>query len=168
MENDNNTSDRPVLKFKLTKFDVVLEVLAFLLLVTMWGYVLFHWSSLPEKIPVRIVNAEPKIFAPKAAAFIIPVAAIVVQFLLFAACRLMTLGNYIVKITPKNAERQYQLATRFMRFFAVLCHISFWRIVIITCTTGKLDFATNGLTMVLWCITMGAFVFYVVRAFILK
>ncbi len=90
---------RPVIKIKPTKFDMVLEVIALLLLVVMWGYVIYYWSSLPD---------DPDSPVKKFGVFVFPGLASFFSWLcLYWAHYPQREECFRVMVTEENAERQF-------------------------------------------------------------
>ena len=115
MENDTKTVDRIYLK--PYAFDLVLEVMAGLLLLFLWGIALGKFVF-PESYTDRFDQSFTIIIA------------IGLSLMFVAYYRIARYPNLrrmsFVKITEENAERQYRLDARMSRIFfiAILAHIT--------------------------------------------
>jgi uncharacterized membrane protein len=111
-----STTKRPRLKIPLKPIDVWMELFSLFLLVTITGYAIISFDSLPDVIPTHFNGkGVPDAFGDKTSLF----SPIILLTLLFAGLTLLNrfphLFNYMGKITKENALHQYTLATRMVR-----------------------------------------------------
>jgi uncharacterized membrane protein len=107
---------RPKIDIALSTEDKVLESTALLLLLALWGLVLYRFPRLPEIIPIHYNAAgHPDGYGRKASLFLLPLLATLLLAGLTALNRYPHIFNYPVTITPENAGRHYALATRMIR-----------------------------------------------------
>ncbi len=107
---------RPVIKVSPTIFDKVLFVAALLLLVSLWMIVLYNYASLPEIIPIHY-NASGEVdgYGNKIHILVLPLVATFLFGLLSYLIKFPHKYNYLTRITPENAARQYKYAARSLR-----------------------------------------------------
>ncbi len=107
---------RPKIKLKSTLTDKLLELLAGLLLLVIWGYALLNYTNLPETIPTHYgFDGTANSFGSKQTLLTIPIITTLIFVFLTLLNRHPYTFNYPVKITEENALRQYANATRMMR-----------------------------------------------------
>ncbi len=112
------------LKWHLT--DKFYEVAGWSLLVAIWGYILLMYARLPDVIPTHFsIDGTPDGYSQKNMIFLLPS----IITILYAGLTIMNKFPhkyiYMVTITPLNAKRNYQSATRKVRFFKFLLVILF-------------------------------------------
>jgi uncharacterized membrane protein len=115
--------NRPRIKLSLSKLDKTVETTSKIALIVMWGLTLYGILKLPDTIPTHF-NALGKAdgYGHRMAFLILPILATIIYFGLTKLNNYPHIFNYLQKITVDNAERQYTIATRLMRFmkFAIL------------------------------------------------
>lgn len=125
---------RPKLHLEWSNLDYLMEALAFGGAV--WGLLIAvgEYGDLPERIPIHFnAGGIPDDWGPRAMVFLLPLIG-------FGQYLLMTFLNYYphsmnypVKITAENAEYQYRLSTRLIRFMKMFLCVAFgvmtWYIV---------------------------------------
>ena len=160
-------SERPKLQIPLQPVDYILEVLAFLGLIFLFGSSAFYYSQLPEQIPTHFgPNGAPDGFGSKTTLWLLPVIGLLIYSFMTVINRRPEGFNYLVKITPENAERQYTMATRMLRrlktFVVLLFAYLVWR------TIGIANEEAHGLGWWLLPVvlgaTMGTTFFYIFRS----
>lgn len=112
------------LKWHLT--DKFYEIGGWVLLLTLWAYIIIQYRHLPPTIPTHFaLDGTPDGYSAKPYIFLLP--AIVTVLYLF-----MTIINkyphryvYMVTITPLNAKKNYASATRKVRFLKFILVIMF-------------------------------------------
>ena len=126
--------NRPKIKLKLTSLDLWLDRLAFAGMIVLWLYTLLNYNALPRIIPIHYnLSGEIDGYGNKLTILMGPFIAT------FIACGLSLLNkyphifNYPSTLTEENAERQYMLATRLLRFIklSVVCIFLYTNITII-------------------------------------
>ena len=118
--------ERPKLKIPLTATDKLTEGAGFILLCLIWGLTAVNYSSLPDMIPVHFdALGKPDGFGGKATMWTLPA----LSTLLFAGLTFLNkfphIFNYPTQITPENAFKQYQMATRMIRVLKLVLVIIF-------------------------------------------
>ena len=95
-------------KLKFTEFQKILELLAVIVLVIMFGYLISNWSSLPERIPSHY-NAAGLIdgWGSKNSLLLFPVICLVMYMLLTVVSFFPKTWNVPVKLTDENRDRVY-------------------------------------------------------------
>jgi uncharacterized membrane protein len=113
--------ERPKLKQHLNGVALVLEVIAFTLLLLIWVYVGYQYSNLPNTIPIHFNAAgQANDWGSKATILIIPVIATAICFGFYFLCKVPHVHNYMVNITPQNAAYQYNNSTLLLRVVKIL------------------------------------------------
>lgn len=156
-------SERPKFQIPLQPMDYVLEVLAILGLIFLFGSSAFYYSELPEQIPTHFgPNGAPDGFGSKTTLWLLPVIGLLIYSFMTVINRRPEGFNYLVKITPENAERQYTLATRMVRrlktFVVLLFAYLAWRTISIA--NGEADSLHWWLLPVVMGATLGTTFFY--------
>jgi hypothetical protein len=117
MENDDKTPDNRAMYLKPTRFDLVLDGVAVLLLLALWAIALGAFVY-PDFYPKRFDQSGNIIMAIGMTIM----GAFYYRFTRFLPSK----GFYLfVKITEENIERQYRLGTRLWRFLCI-CFLVFF------------------------------------------
>ena len=127
-KNVMSTDQRPMIRLKPTRFDIVLEVVAVLLLAVLWRNMVFCLLSAREN---GFGNDDLWILHSPGAMLCIAGSATVISFICFINSRFPHRGGYFVRITATNAKQQYLNMARIQRYYAILCNAAF-----LLCTTG--------------------------------
>jgi uncharacterized membrane protein len=134
--------NRPKLKLQKTKIDLTIDVLTWFLLLLLCTYTIVVYSTLPSTIPIHF-NSIGKAdgFGNKAILFITPIIAMFLILLLSLVSKIPHQFNYPVKITPENALKQYELATKLIRNLKLIIVLIFCQATVSTIWTaqGKKD-----------------------------
>jgi uncharacterized membrane protein len=119
--NRDNKESRPRLKPEMSPLDWLLEIFALLILLCFLGYFIYHYPHLPRVIPSHF-NASGDVdqHSQKTTLWMLPVISVLIYLLLFFISMLPHTFNYPGKITPQNAQRQYNLAVRLIRYLKML------------------------------------------------
>lgn len=141
--------DRPMVRPEIAPIDWILEAAALLGLMIFWGYVIYHFSGLPETIPSHFnVSGTPDDYASKSTFWVLPGVAMFIYILLSLIALIPYQFNYTVKITPANALIQYALAIRLIRYLKAAI---IWIFFYIACATVRVV-STNEPGLTLWFI----------------
>ena len=135
---------RPKIKLILSKPDKNLELLSKLFLIIIWGLTLYTFLKLPTTIPTHFnASGQPDSYGNKTTLLILPALATIIYFGLTQLNKYPHIFNYMTKINEDNAEKQYTIATRMLRFLKLAVLILFSWIILFTylTTIG----VTNGL-----------------------
>lgn len=120
---------RPIIKIPLTTTDKVVEIIAILLLVMFWFFILSNYKQLPEIIPTHF-DGSGKIdgYGEKWTILIAPIISVILYISLTYLSRYPHKFNYMAEITELNAEKQYSIAVRMLRYLKLCIIIIFFAI----------------------------------------
>lgn len=160
-------SERPKFQIPLQPMDYILEVLAILGLIFLFGSSAFYYDQLPEQIPIHFgPSGAPDGYGSKTALWLLPVIGLLIYSFMTVINRRPEGFNYLVKITPENAERQYTMATRMIRrlkaFVVLLFAYLVWRTIHIA--NGEAESLQGWLLPVVLVVTLGTTFFYISQA----
>jgi len=109
--------NRPRFKIEPTAIDRIVDALALVFLLLLLVMVFQYYPHLPNLIPTHFgKNSQADNFGSKNTILLLPALAVFLFVLLQVLNKFLHKFNYLVKITPKNAKKQYRLGTRIMRF----------------------------------------------------
>ena len=116
-----NTNKKPKIKIILTKSDKIMEVIALLILITLWIYVIYNYNSLPEIINTHF-NAAGKVDGrgEKYYIFGLPGVATFIYTLLTLSNKYPQLINHTEEITEENALEVYTKGTKIARLLKII------------------------------------------------
>jgi uncharacterized membrane protein len=124
---------RPKIQIKLSKLDKSLKLLSTIILVVMFCLAVFVYLKSPNIIPSHFnASGKPDDFSDKSVIFILLFIGIFIYFGFNQLVKFPHIFNYPVSITKNNAERQYELATRMIRFLQLAMLITFTVIILMT------------------------------------
>jgi uncharacterized membrane protein len=111
----------PKTKIVITIGDKIIESIAWLLLCTMWVYIIIVYENLPETIPIHY-NAlgSPDNFGKKWMILSLPIVSTVLFIGLTFLNYFPETFNYPIKINEDNALVQYTYATRLIRYLKLV------------------------------------------------
>jgi uncharacterized membrane protein len=160
--------ERPKLKVVLTKSDKAVEVISWILLLSIWALTLTGYSKMPEIIPTHYnASGDADGFGQKVTIFLLPVIATILFIGLTIANKYPHTFNYMTSVTNENALTQYSNATRMMRYLKTIVLFIFGTIVFKTIqnTNGNAD----GLGVWFLPLTMGLIfiptLYFIVKSF---
>lgn len=108
---------RPRIKIPLNEMDRFLEFSGWAILVIMWGFVLYKYSSLPETIPTHFnASGHPDGFGDSVTIFLLPALATVFFVGLTILNKYPHAFNYPNEVTLENAMVLYKRATSLIRY----------------------------------------------------
>jgi uncharacterized membrane protein len=120
-------SDRPIIKIEPTAFGKILDAIAFVLLLLLLVYVFQNYPNLPERIPKHFGSGgRVDEFGKKQSILFLPIIATVIFVLIMILKRFPHKFNYMVKITPKNAEQQYKIGVKIIQISNVFAMAVLW------------------------------------------
>ncbi len=135
---NRNKADRPVIRPEMMPVDWLFEALAFIGLVTMAGFLIYHFPRLPETIPSHFDGAGvPDEFSGRSTLWVLPGISLLLYILLSVMMRVPHQFNYSVKITRENAAIQYAMAMRLIRYLKAGLMWMFFYIVYGTVMTAE-------------------------------
>ncbi len=124
---------RPKITVELTKFDKALEQISWCLLLVLWMFTLKNYTNLPQTIPTHFsLSGEVDGYGGKETLFILPIIATLICVGFTILNKYPHIFNYPTEITEENAYRQYQIATRLLRWLKVIIVLTFSIIVYTT------------------------------------
>lgn len=132
----SSNEERPVIRIKLTLADKLLEVGGWTILSLLWVFLILNFISIPDTIPTHhSLSGQPDSFGRKTTIFILPI----LGTILFAGMTILNnhphIFNYPTKITNQNAERQYTIATKLIRYLKFIIVLTFSFIAFMTFQT---------------------------------
>ncbi len=159
-------SNRPKIKLSLSIGDLLIELIAWMVLIGIWVLTLKNYPSLPETIPIHYNRiGEVDKFGNKWNILMLPIISTILFLGLSILNTIPHTFNYPTKITKENAVQQYTLAVRLIRFLKLIIVLIFGSIVLqtINITTGK----TTGLESCFLPFTL-AFIFIPIAFYLIK
>jgi uncharacterized membrane protein len=112
---------RPRKKVSLQPIDTVLEATTAGILVGLWIYVIISYTSLPDIIPTHInFKGEVDGTGSKNTIWFLMAVTTVITIGMHILTKFPHLHNYMVEITAENAEHNYQLSSRMLRYVNLL------------------------------------------------
>jgi uncharacterized membrane protein len=122
---------RPKIQLTPTKLDNWLEVLGKIVLLLMWILVIYVFTRLPNTIPIHFDGyGKANNYGSKLILLILPILATIIFFGLTWLNKYPHIFNYATKITEANAQAQYRIATRMLRFLKLSILIVFSLIIL--------------------------------------
>ena len=102
---------RPKLQLEKTKIEKSLDLICAIIFLANLVYLLAEWSHIPSQVPTHF-NAlgEADAWGNKGSLLILPFISVILWGGLHALERYPHSFNYLIQITPENAERQYKNA----------------------------------------------------------
>jgi len=158
-------TERPVLKIKWQILDYVIEIIAALLLIAIWFYVIVSYQNLPDTIAIHFnFNGEADGYSSKSGIWAMPIVGSVLWMLLSIINQFPHAFNFPYKLNNANIELQYKMAQRFMRFIKVwICSIFLYAVYSIKESSTNNDFKSiNGIFVILssMIIFMGIYFYF--------
>lgn len=124
---------RPEISIEKKTIDIFFEMVALLSIIFMWAFCLYHYKSLPEIIPSHYgANGIADGHNSKKIIFLIPSIVTIIVFGMRWLNKYPHKFNYMSTITADNAERQYRMATRLIRYLQFIIAVLFNYIVVKT------------------------------------
>lgn len=128
---------RPKIQIKLSKLDKSLELLSTIILVVMFSLAVFVYLKSPNVIPSHFnASGKPDNFSDKSVIFILPFIGLLIYFSFNQLVKFPHIFNFPVSIAKDNAERQYELGIRMIRFLQLVILIIFTVITSMTYLTA--------------------------------
>lgn len=108
--------ERPIASdLKRSGLDVALELVAFVLLTSLWGTTIYYYPQLPQSIPRHFdASGRPNAWGSKSTALILPILSLGLYAALTVLNRFPHRFNYPWPITESNARSQYALARQLL------------------------------------------------------
>ena len=122
---------RPEILIVKKPIDIFFEMVALLCIVFMWGFCIYHFNSLPEIIPTHYgTSGNADDYGSKKTLFLIPFIVTIIVLGMRWLNRYPHKFNYMTAITEENAERQYRMATRLIRYLQFILSVLFTYITV--------------------------------------
>lgn len=154
------------MKLKNNKIDWIIEIMCLTLLIGLTAYLIFHWGSIPDKIPAhydwegnidRWGNKSDLIFLPMMSWFL---------YLLITGLQQVPLvWNTGVKITEENEERVYR-TLKYMLETLKLIVVADLTYITVHSLMGKS--LSGWFTMIVLVAVFGDLIFWIVRLYQVK
>ena len=141
----------PKIEFKLTKLEMFLEIMGYLLLVALWIFVIFSYSSLPDQIP-SVGKADQ--YSGRNSIFIFPIICTFLFLLVSLRGKNPEDFFYKVKITEENREALYRNQLNFIRVSKIMVSSLFLLISLKTTQLSKSGSEELGIGFLLLCATI--------------
>ena len=161
---------QPKIKISKSAIDYFFEISAFLTIFFMWIFSIYNYHTLPENIPVHWgADGLADDYASKKMIFLLPI----IITLLTTGLKLLNQYphkfNYITFITEENAERQYKMAARLIRYLQFIISAFFAYILVKTVNDAHLHQSKLSICFVLILISAVMVpTVYTVYAFLVK
>ena len=106
----------PKITIEKENIDSIIELIGIISIILLIGIPMYYYNSLPDTIPIHFNGSgEADGFGKKVMIWVLPVIGLVTYIGMTLINNNPHTFNYAVKITAENAERQYRIATKFMR-----------------------------------------------------
>lgn len=131
----------PKLKVLPVRFDRVIEVIGWIILVLLWGMTIWAFMAISGDVPIHFnFRGEPDRYGSIGFIILIPVITTLIMAGITWLNRYPHIFNYPVKITPDNALKQYTLAIRLLRIMKLSIALIFFiiNLSIIAAATGTI------------------------------
>lgn len=159
---------RPQLKLTLSTSDKTIEVMGWLLLVTLWVLIVWSYNNLPSTIATHFnVAGQADAYGSKTSLFTLPIIGTIIFVVITILNNYPHIFNYPTPINPNNALAQYTNATRMLRYLKCIVLLIFLSITMLTIKVAS----TKGMGLGFWFlpISIGAIfiplTFFIIKAF---
>jgi uncharacterized membrane protein len=127
---------RPKIKLTLTPLDLKLELTSKIFFYIFWVLSLFIYFKLPTTIPTHFnASGQADDYGNKMTLLILPIFATIIYIGVTQLIKYPHIFNYSTKITLDNAQKQYAIATRLLRFLKLVILVIFSLIILFTYLT---------------------------------
>lgn len=106
-------NNRPILSIPMTTVEKALKILSVLMIVMLFGYIIYIWNDLPEEVPTHF-NGTGRVdgWGGKESLWMLPIIGLLLFMILSFLERFPHIFNYPVMITEENAPKLYLEARR--------------------------------------------------------
>ena len=133
-----NMEKRPKIKLELTVIDKAIEIIGWFSIVVIWFFIIINYNKLPDIIPIHFnAYGEADNFGWKIDILTLPIIASILFVGLTLLNRYPYIFNYPTDITEENAQRQYTIATRMIRYLNLIIVLIFGYIAFTTIQNAK-------------------------------
>jgi uncharacterized membrane protein len=148
---------RPRIRLKWTVWDLVLECTGWMLLILFWIVLFATYDQAPHTIPTHFnLLGKPDAFGHKSQLLMLPIVASLLFIGLTWLNKFPHIFNFPIEINEHNAETQYRLATRFIRWLKAWIVLLF--LIIASTSMNALNQSSLPLNWVLPMMLFGVFV----------
>ena len=131
---------RPEIYIAKKSIDIFFEWVALLSIFFMWFFCIYHYDTLPNIIPIHWgPDGLADNYGSKKTIFLLPTIITTLTFGLRLLNNYPHKFNYMAAITAENAERQYGMATRLIRYLQFIISLLFTYIVVKTVNDARLQ-----------------------------
>ena len=125
-----------------SKINKCLDVIGIIMLIILIGITFLYWGKAPDTVPIHFnFKGEIDAYGSKNTIFILLPIAIIIYIGLAILSKYPQICNYCIEITPKNKEKQYSMASTFIRIINIEMLLIFFYIQIntaISMNNGKM------------------------------
>ncbi len=160
---NQNKMTRPKIQLQPESIDRVLDILALVLLLAIIGLPIYHYSSLPNTIPIHYnFTGAADNTGHKAWIWLLPIIGTILLLVLRLVIRSPHRFNYPVAVTEANAEQLYRSASRMMRISNILIMAIFLYLVYATIIIAyeQQEGLNKGLMLFLVLALVGCTIYY--------
>lgn len=151
------------MKVKITKSDILIEVICIFLLVGITLYLIGSWSSMPDKIPMHYnVAGQIDRWGKKAEIIFIPAVSWFLYLLISVSEQFPQVWNTGVRVTEENAQRVYRILKNMVKTTKLLVVILFSYMTVCSVTAVNLSPASLFLET---GVIFGNLIFWMVKLF---
>ena len=138
--------ERPIIKLKLSATDLLVDRLAWAGLLFIWGFTIVSYGRLPAIIPTHFnIKGQVDGYGSKMTIWIVPAILAAMVTGISTLNKYPHIFNYLKPITPENAQKQYLLATRLLRYLKLSVVVIFGFITAGTISTANTQKAGIGI-----------------------
>lgn len=156
--------NQPKIKLIPSLNDKLIDYTSLAIIIFLFVFTFISYKGLPEKIPTHVgFSGQPDKYGSKATLWLLPIIETFMFLGLYSLNKVPHLFNYMVEITEENAERQYKISTRMMRWIN-LCTVLLFAVIqaeIVLSANGKNT--SGGLTALFFCLLTFVIIFIFAR-----
>ncbi|PIE50230.1 MAG: hypothetical protein CSA38_04350 [Flavobacteriales bacterium] len=155
--------NRPRIKLNISTTDIIIEIIGWLMLASIWVFTVLNYNDLNEVIPTHYnAKGEADAFGNKANIFQLPMVITILFIGMTILNRFPHIFNYPVEITAQNAKYQYENATRLIRMLKLVFVFIFG--VIIFETVGNKHFISIWFLPLLFILIFTPIIYYLIKS----
>ncbi|GAB4138854.1 MAG: DUF1648 domain-containing protein [Ignavibacteriales bacterium] len=158
---------RPKIKINLSEFDRKLELTGLFLLIVLWVVSFFIFKITQGEIPTHFdFSGNADNYGSRNSIFLLPVIGTLLFLLMTWLNKYPHKFNYTIKITTENAEIQYSLATRLIRWMKIVILLIFILITLFTYSVAVGGESKYGVLLlpVIFILSSAPVIIYLVKA----
>ena len=156
--------NQPKIKLIPSLNDKLIDYTSLAIIIFLFVFTFISYKGLPEKIPTHVgFSGQPDKYGSKATLWLLPIIETFMFLGLYSLNKVPHLFNYMVEITEENAERQYKISTRMMRWIN-LCTVLLFAVIqveIVLSANGKNT--SGGLAALFFCLLTFIIIFIFAR-----